>query len=72
MSLDFFLQAVPIGEASHPLRCLLQSKQLSQSVVLPVQNMEGNDEFEEVGPLMVIYIFTLSMKLLFMLVSYCM
>uniref|UniRef100_A0A8C2WW56 C2 domain containing 3 centriole elongation regulator n=1 Tax=Cyclopterus lumpus TaxID=8103 RepID=A0A8C2WW56_CYCLU len=44
---------VPIGKAVHPLRCLLQSKQLSQSVVLPVQSVEGNRETQEIGPLKV-------------------
>ncbi|XP_068441381.1 C2 domain-containing protein 3 isoform X2 [Clinocottus analis] len=42
---------VLIGKAVHPLRCLLQSKQLSQSVVLPVQSLEGNEETQEIGPL---------------------
>ncbi len=49
------LQPVPIGKAVHPLRCLLQSKQLSQSVILPVQSLEGNSETREIGPLKVIY-----------------
>ncbi|GLD53443.1 C2 domain-containing protein 3 [Lates japonicus] len=44
---------VAIGKAVHPLRCLLQSKQLTQSVVLPVQNLEGNRKAQEIGPLMV-------------------
>ncbi|XP_031729391.1 C2 domain-containing protein 3 isoform X2 [Anarrhichthys ocellatus] len=44
---------VPIGEAVHPLRCLLQSKQLSQSLVLPVQSVQGNGETQEIGPLKV-------------------
>nr|XP_046245495.1 C2 domain-containing protein 3 isoform X2 [Scatophagus argus] len=44
---------VPIGKAIHPLRHLLESKQLSQSVVLPVQSVEGNSEAQEVGPLKV-------------------
>ncbi|XP_076591806.1 C2 domain-containing protein 3 isoform X2 [Chaetodon auriga] len=44
---------VPIGKAVHPLRCLLQSKQLSQSVILPVQSMNGNRETQEIGPLKV-------------------
>ncbi|XP_072248288.1 C2 domain-containing protein 3 isoform X1 [Leuresthes tenuis] len=44
---------VAIGKAVHPLRCLLQSNQLSQSVVLPVQNLEGNSETREIGPLKV-------------------
>uniref|UniRef100_A0A3B4U809 C2 domain containing 3 centriole elongation regulator n=1 Tax=Seriola dumerili TaxID=41447 RepID=A0A3B4U809_SERDU len=48
---------VPIGKAVYPLRCLLQSKQLSQSVVLPVQSLEGNREIQESGPLVVIYCF---------------
>ncbi|XP_034720031.1 C2 domain-containing protein 3 isoform X3 [Etheostoma cragini] len=45
---------VPIGKAVYPLRCLLQSKQLSQSVVLPVQSVEGNGETHEIGPLKVL------------------
>ncbi|KAM3616832.1 uncharacterized protein V6R79_024159 [Siganus canaliculatus] len=44
---------VPIGKAVHPLRCLLQSKQLSQSVLLPVQSLEGNRDIQELGPLKV-------------------
>uniref|UniRef100_A0A3Q4I3H6 C2 domain-containing protein 3-like n=1 Tax=Neolamprologus brichardi TaxID=32507 RepID=A0A3Q4I3H6_NEOBR len=43
---------VAIGKAIHPLRSLLQSEQLSQSVVLPVQR-EGNSETWEFGPLKV-------------------
>lgn len=48
------LQPVAIGKAIHPLRSLLQSEQLSQSVVLPVQR-EGNSEAWEFGPLKAIY-----------------
>lgn len=48
------LQPVAIGKAIHPLRSLLQSEQLSQSVVLPVQK-EGNSETWEFGPLKAIY-----------------
>lgn len=44
---------VPIGKAVHPLRSLLQSKQLSQSVVLHVQSVEVNNETQEIGPLKV-------------------
>uniref|UniRef100_UPI003AACA4FA C2 domain-containing protein 3 n=1 Tax=Centroberyx gerrardi TaxID=166262 RepID=UPI003AACA4FA len=44
---------VPVGEAVHPLHCLLQREQLSQSVVLPVQSLEGNSETQEIGPLKV-------------------
>ncbi|XP_056230704.1 C2 domain-containing protein 3 isoform X1 [Seriola aureovittata] len=44
---------VPIGKAVYPLCCLLQTKQLSQSVVLPVQSLEGNSEIQESGPLVV-------------------
>ncbi|KAM7412854.1 hypothetical protein PAMA_020305 [Pampus argenteus] len=44
---------VLIGKAVHPLHCLLQSKQLSQSVVLPVQSVEGNSEMHKIGPLKV-------------------
>lgn len=46
------LQPVFIGKAVHPLCCLLQSKQLTQSVVLPV-SVEGNSETKEIGPLKV-------------------
>lgn len=59
MVLIFFLQPVLIGEAGHSLSCLLQKKQLSQTVVLPVQNMNGESEFPQVGPLKVINRFTL-------------
>ncbi|XP_077350359.1 LOW QUALITY PROTEIN: C2 domain-containing protein 3 [Festucalex cinctus] len=34
-------KAVVIGEAAHPLRCLLQSQQLCQSLTLPVHAVEG-------------------------------
>lgn len=51
----FFFQPVLIGKAHHLLNFLLQNKQLSETVALPVQNMEGNSEFHEVGPLKVIY-----------------
>ncbi|XP_068173635.1 C2 domain-containing protein 3 isoform X2 [Antennarius striatus] len=44
---------VLIGQAVHPLRCLLQSKQLSQTVVLPVLTTKGNNEAQEVGSLKV-------------------
>ncbi|XP_050921333.1 LOW QUALITY PROTEIN: C2 domain-containing protein 3 [Lates calcarifer] len=44
---------VAVGKAVHPLRYLLQSKQLTQSVVLPVQNLEGHREAKEIGPLVV-------------------
>ncbi|XP_040901590.1 C2 domain-containing protein 3 isoform X2 [Toxotes jaculatrix] len=44
---------VLIGKAIHPLRCLLQSKQLSESVVLPVQSLEGKSETQGIGPLVV-------------------
>ncbi|XP_040024846.2 C2 domain-containing protein 3 isoform X1 [Gasterosteus aculeatus] len=44
---------VPIGKAVHPLRCLLESKQLSQSVVLPVQSVEADGKTQEIGPLKV-------------------
>ncbi|XP_074496633.1 C2 domain-containing protein 3 isoform X2 [Sebastes fasciatus] len=44
---------VPIGKAVHPLRCLLQCKQLSQSAIIPVQSVEGNSETQEIGPLKV-------------------
>lgn len=52
--LFFLLQPVLIGEAGHSLSSLLQKKQLSQTVVLPVKNMKGDSEFPEVGPLKVI------------------
>ncbi|XP_041661864.1 C2 domain-containing protein 3 isoform X3 [Cheilinus undulatus] len=42
-----------IGKAVHPLHCLLQSKQLCQSIVLPVQSVAPNSEIQEVGPLKV-------------------
>ncbi|XP_054901560.1 C2 domain-containing protein 3 isoform X2 [Poeciliopsis prolifica] len=42
-----------IGKAVHALRSLLQSKELSQSVVLPVCNSEGTRETRDVGPLTV-------------------
>uniref|UniRef100_A0A1A7WXY5 C2 calcium-dependent domain containing 3 n=1 Tax=Iconisemion striatum TaxID=60296 RepID=A0A1A7WXY5_9TELE len=44
---------VAVGEAVFPLRRLLQSKELSQSVVLPVQSMTGISGAQEVGPLKV-------------------
>ncbi|XP_037324188.2 C2 domain-containing protein 3 isoform X1 [Pungitius pungitius] len=44
---------VSIGKAVHPLRSLLESQQLSQSVVLPVQNVEADGETQEIGPLKV-------------------
>ncbi|XP_056296608.1 C2 domain-containing protein 3 isoform X3 [Pseudoliparis swirei] len=45
---------VAVGKAVHPLRGLLQSKQLSQSVVLAVQSEEGHRETQEIGPLKVL------------------
>uniref|UniRef100_A0A3P8SCK6 C2 domain containing 3 centriole elongation regulator n=1 Tax=Amphiprion percula TaxID=161767 RepID=A0A3P8SCK6_AMPPE len=42
---------VAIGKAVHPLRCLLDSKQLSHTVVLPVQSLDKNNEMHQVGPL---------------------
>uniref|UniRef100_A0A3Q3GKW4 C2 domain containing 3 centriole elongation regulator n=1 Tax=Labrus bergylta TaxID=56723 RepID=A0A3Q3GKW4_9LABR len=54
---SLLLQPVLIGKAVHPLHCLLQSKQLSQSVILPVLNVEGNCEMRQVGPLKVTYCF---------------
>lgn len=59
MVLFFFLQPVLVGEAGHSLSCLLQKKQLSQTLVLPVQKMKGDGEFPEVGPLKVIKRLTL-------------
>ncbi|XP_036005589.1 C2 domain-containing protein 3 isoform X2 [Fundulus heteroclitus] len=41
---------VAVGEAVHPLRSLLQSKELSQSLSLLVQSLEGT---QDVGPLRV-------------------
>ncbi|XP_028276134.1 C2 domain-containing protein 3 isoform X2 [Parambassis ranga] len=41
---------VVVGKAVHPLRSLLQSQQFSQSVVLPVQSLDGHNE---IGPLKV-------------------
>uniref|UniRef100_A0A3P8SAM6 C2 domain containing 3 centriole elongation regulator n=1 Tax=Amphiprion percula TaxID=161767 RepID=A0A3P8SAM6_AMPPE len=48
---------VAIGKAVHPLRCLLDSKQLSHTVVLPVQSLDKNNEMHQVGPLKVIRCF---------------
>uniref|UniRef100_A0A3Q2QQ88 C2 domain containing 3 centriole elongation regulator n=1 Tax=Fundulus heteroclitus TaxID=8078 RepID=A0A3Q2QQ88_FUNHE len=45
---------VAVGEAVHPLRSLLQSKELSQSLSLLVQSLEGT---QDVGPLRVIHLF---------------
>uniref|UniRef100_A0A3Q2EC54 C2 domain containing 3 centriole elongation regulator n=1 Tax=Cyprinodon variegatus TaxID=28743 RepID=A0A3Q2EC54_CYPVA len=44
---------VAVGQAVHPLRSLLQSTELSQSVVLPVQSCEGIRGSEKIGPLRV-------------------
>ncbi|KAM9734096.1 C2 domain-containing protein 3 isoform 2-T2 [Menidia menidia] len=44
---------VAVGKAAHPLRCLLQSSQLRQSVLLPVQNLEGSSGAQGIGPLKV-------------------
>uniref|UniRef100_A0A3Q3A8A3 C2 domain containing 3 centriole elongation regulator n=1 Tax=Kryptolebias marmoratus TaxID=37003 RepID=A0A3Q3A8A3_KRYMA len=44
---------VAVGEAVHPLRGLLQSKELSQSVAVPVQSLEGVHRTQEIGPLKV-------------------
>ncbi|KAJ3590477.1 hypothetical protein NHX12_008428 [Muraenolepis orangiensis] len=44
---------VPVGKAVYPLRCLLEREQLSQSVVLPVQRLDGAGESLEMGPLKV-------------------
>lgn len=49
----FSFQPVLIGEAGYSLSCVLQKKQLRQTVVLPVQNMKGDSVFPEVGPLQV-------------------
>ncbi|XP_041850756.1 C2 domain-containing protein 3 isoform X2 [Melanotaenia boesemani] len=40
-----------IGKAVYQLCCLLQNDQLSQSVILPVQKLEGNNNTQEIGPL---------------------
>ncbi|XP_014858921.1 PREDICTED: C2 domain-containing protein 3 isoform X2 [Poecilia mexicana] len=42
-----------IGKAVHALRSLLQSQELSQSVVLPVCGSEGTKETRHIGPLTV-------------------
>ncbi|XP_061575633.1 C2 domain-containing protein 3 [Cololabis saira] len=44
---------VAIGTAVYPLVSLLQTRQLSQAVVLSIQNLENNKETEEIGPLKV-------------------
>lgn len=41
-----------IGRAVHPLRCLLQSKQLCQTLLLPV-SVERSSETKDIGPLKV-------------------
>ncbi|XP_047449775.1 C2 domain-containing protein 3 isoform X2 [Mugil cephalus] len=45
---------VAIGKAVHPLHCLLESDQLSQSVVLPVESLQSSRATQEVGPLKVL------------------
>lgn len=47
------MQPVAVGQAVHPLHCLLQSKELHQSVVVPVQSLEGIHQ--EIGPLKVFF-----------------
>ncbi|XP_034024238.1 C2 domain-containing protein 3 isoform X2 [Thalassophryne amazonica] len=48
------MNPVAIGKAVHPLRCLLQHKELSQSLVLPVLSEDGNGESQDIGPLKVL------------------
>ncbi|XP_054649779.1 C2 domain-containing protein 3 isoform X3 [Dunckerocampus dactyliophorus] len=43
-----------IGQATYPLRRLLQSKQLSQSLALPVYRREDNSQTQELGLLRVL------------------
>ncbi|XP_061733331.1 C2 domain-containing protein 3-like isoform X3 [Nerophis ophidion] len=47
-------KAVPVGQATYPLRRLLRSKQLSQSLALPVHGIEDNSETKELGLLRVL------------------
>ncbi|XP_061828586.1 C2 domain-containing protein 3 isoform X5 [Nerophis lumbriciformis] len=47
-------KAVLVGQATYPLRRLLQSKQLSQSLALPVHGMEDNSQTKELGLLRVL------------------
>lgn len=47
------LQPVAIGKAVFPLRCLLQREQLSQTIILPVQSLQGTGESQDIGPLKV-------------------
>ncbi|KAM4627594.1 C2 domain-containing protein 3 [Polymixia lowei] len=44
---------VPVGKAVYPLGCLLGREQLSQTIVLPVQSLEGTSETQKIGPLKV-------------------
>nr|XP_046150200.1 C2 domain-containing protein 3 isoform X1 [Oncorhynchus gorbuscha] len=44
---------VAIGMAVFPLRCLLQREQLSQTIILPVQSLQGTGESQDIGPLKV-------------------
>ncbi|KAM6933309.1 C2 domain-containing protein 3 [Xenentodon cancila] len=44
---------VAVGKAVYPLISLLQTKQLSQPVVLPIQSLENNKGTQEIGPLKV-------------------
>ncbi|XP_028320437.1 C2 domain-containing protein 3 isoform X2 [Gouania willdenowi] len=47
------IKASAIGTAVYPLRCLLQSKQLIQSIVLPIQSLEHDIQTQGIGPLKV-------------------
>ncbi|KAM9441766.1 C2 domain-containing protein 3 isoform 3-T3 [Salvelinus alpinus] len=44
---------VAIGKAVFPLCCLLQREQLSQTIILPVQSLQGTGESQDIGPLKV-------------------
>ncbi|XP_013880674.1 C2 domain-containing protein 3 [Austrofundulus limnaeus] len=44
---------VAVGKAVHPLRCSLQSKELHQSLVVPVQSSERFHQTQQMGPLKV-------------------
>uniref|UniRef100_A0A4W5LSQ4 C2 domain containing 3 centriole elongation regulator n=1 Tax=Hucho hucho TaxID=62062 RepID=A0A4W5LSQ4_9TELE len=44
---------VAIGKAVFPLRFLLQREQLSQTIILPVQSLQGPGESQYIGPLKV-------------------
>ncbi|KAK6296719.1 hypothetical protein J4Q44_G00328610 [Coregonus suidteri] len=44
---------IAIGKAVFPLRCLLQREQLSQTIILPVQSLQGTGESQDIGSLKV-------------------